>query len=145
MQTLVDSLRFACSSAGLLTEAKATPKQAAYAHALAKQNPDVWTGMAAGLGLGPSPTLDDFKAMDMKDISKIITDLKNNKKATPKQIGFALSLMMQIGAKKWKAIGFEKMYGKPSSTVLRNMSMPQMNSLISDLKDWAWKPVPVNA
>lgn len=131
MQAHIQALRAACG----LTEAKATAKQASYAHSLAMKNPDEWTAMAAGLGLGPSPTLDDFKGLEKKAISTAITDLKSNKKATQKQIGFALSLMMQMGREDWKSHGFHKSIGTPNSAKLRKMSMPAMSALINDLKE----------
>ena len=134
MQGLIESLRFALE----LTEAKATPKQAAYAHSLAKKHPDAWTKMAAGYGLSPSPTEDDFKQMDKKEISKVIDMLINQKPASPKQIGFALSLMLQIGSSEWKESGLEKLYGRPSSASLRKMTMPEISHMIDDMKAWAW-------
>lgn len=129
MQGWIDELR----SATGLTEAKATSKQITYAWNLTKQVGDAWLDLAKGFGLGPSPSRDDIKALDKKDVTKIIKDLKAQKKATPKQIGYALSLMMQFGDK-WKKSTFQGLYGRPTAANLRKMPLSKMSNLINDLK-----------
>jgi hypothetical protein len=130
MQGLIDELR----SVAQLTEASATSKQITYAWNLTKQVGDEWLAMAKGFGLGPSPSRDDIKALDKKDVSKIIKDLKAAKKATPKQIGYALSLMMQFGGARWKKTAFNHTYGRPTAANLRKMPLTKMSKLINDLK-----------
>ena len=131
MQGLIESLRFACA----LTEAaKATPKQASYAHSLAMKNPDTWNSMYASYGLTPAPTIADFEGLSKKDISKVIGDLKNTAKASRKQVGFALSLLMQLGKADYVGHGFEKTIGRPTAAKLSNLPMTTMSTLINDLK-----------
>ena len=121
--------------------ALATPKQVAYALALAKGNPEGWTKIAAGLGLGPNPTADDFQGLQSKVISSVIDTLKKGamgagpkgaSHATPKQVGFALSLMLQLDQPTWTK-KFLPTYGKPTSSALHQMPSSKLSALIDEL------------
>jgi len=134
LKGLIESLRSACESADLLVEApKATPKQASYAHTMAKENPATWTALAGGLGLSPAPTLDDFLQMDKKTISKVISDLKKNQLASRKQVGFLLSLLMNVSKDDYKHWGYDKVIGRPTAANLKKLSMTHASSLINNL------------